>query len=137
MQLLAHVSGFVSQTVGPQKHIGGTSRFCFSIFSRRFLFKASKKLTYNSAYSLVSANLQQWQTREHSESTNLCQGQNLACYSFSRARKYMGHVVGGCCHKHKVDGREDSLSTHCLLVWPWNLLQGHQRRHHWTEQTSY
>ena len=48
MQLLAHVSGFVSQTVAPQKHIAGTSRFCFSIFSQRFLFKASKKLTQHS-----------------------------------------------------------------------------------------
>ena len=54
MQLLAHVSGFVSQIVAPQKHIGGTSRFCFSIFSRRFLFKASKKLTQ---HSLVQADI--------------------------------------------------------------------------------
>jgi len=56
MQLLAHVSGFVSQTVGPQQHIGGTSRFCFSIFSWRFLFKASKNLIqHNISYSLLSA----------------------------------------------------------------------------------
>jgi len=57
MQLFAQVSGLVSQIVGPQKHIGGTSRFCFSIFSLRFLFRASKKLTQNNTtqHSLASS----------------------------------------------------------------------------------
>jgi len=52
-------------------------------------------------------------TTEHSESANLCQGQNLMGDSFSQWSLKLG--------------------TYRLLVRPWNVLQGHRRWCHWTE----
>jgi len=62
--------------------------------------------------------------------------------SFSRGNIHMGLMedhccVGGHCHKHIIS-QGDSLSqeeTYRLLVWPWNVPEGHRAWRHWTEHT--
>ena len=44
-------------------------------------------------------------------------------------RKDMDSIVGGRCRKHKFHEGEGSFFTYRLVVWHWNVLQGHRGWH--------